>query len=173
MKYYLTLALILMLTACGSTLVVDRAPSLAMILTDSVPEDEGAGTFSTALRQDSLADVRKLLIEADGPYTAFVPTNTAFETYFKARGITEEAFMESSELPEFIRTYIAPGNYYPKTLFETDNLSFKNLNGDTLAISRRGDDFYVNDALIDGPILRDTKKQDDGAFYNLLSVIEP
>lgn len=66
-----------------------------------------------------------------------------------------------------------PGNYYPKTFFETDGLTFENLDGNPLVISRQGSDFYVNDVLIDGPVLEDTKKVDKGARYFLLGVMKP
>ncbi len=174
MKYYFTAVIALMLVACGSTVNPTTPPkTLAMVLIDASPDDISRGTFSTALRQDSLADVRKLFIELDSPYTVFVPSNAAFEAYFKARGITEETFMKSSELPGFIRAHIAPGNYYAKTLFETENLSFNNLDGNPLTITRQKEDFYVNDVLIYGPVLEDEKKQNDGAIYYLSGVIEP
>ncbi len=173
MKYYLTLLLVLPMVACGSaTAPISPPTSTAQVLIGSPPNDQARGTFASALKQDRLADIRKTLWE-DAPNTAFVPTNAAFEAYFEARGITKEAFLASSELPEFIRTYIAPGNYYPKTFFETDDLTLTNLNGDLLTISRQGSDFFVNNVLIDGPILRDTEKVETGAIYYLSGVIEP
>lgn len=172
MRYCVTLLLTLMLVACNAPTGSTTPPGpLSMILIDNPPADDlSRGTFSTALKQASVADVRQLLRE-DGPFTVFVPTNAAFEAYLEARGITQAAFMKSSELPKFVRSYIAPGNYYPKVLFDTDDLFFNNLNGDPLTITRQGDAFYVNDVLIDGPLLENQKKQEDGVVYFLPNVI--
>ena len=143
------------------------------LLLNASPENAGWGTFSSALQHEGLADVRKLLREADGAHTVFSPGNSAFEAYFKTRGISKEEFLTSDEVPEMVRAHIAPGNYYPKTFFETDALNFDNLNRDPLIISEQGGDFYVDDVLIDGPVLEDTKKQEDGVLYSLLGVVEP
>jgi uncharacterized surface protein with fasciclin (FAS1) repeats len=174
MKYYFALIFALTLTACGSTTSPISPPrSIGQLLLNASPDDAGWGTFSSALQHEGLADVRELLREEKEPYTVFSPGNTAFEAYFEARGITKEEFLTSDEVPEIVRAHIAPGNYYPKTFFETDGLTFDNLNGDPLVISRQGDDFYVNDVLIDGPVLENQKKQEDGVLYSLLGVMEP
>lgn len=168
------LALSLVVTGCGdATADISDPGPLGYLLLNASPDDAGWGTFSVALQHDGLADVRELLREEDVPYTVFSPSNTAFEAYFKARGITKEAFLASDEVPEIVRAHIAPGNYYPKTFFETDELTFDNLDGDPLVISRQGGDFYVNDVLISGPVLKNTKKVESGALYALLGVMEP
>jgi uncharacterized surface protein with fasciclin (FAS1) repeats len=174
MKHFSALILALTLTACGSTTNPISPPqSVGQLLLNASPDDAGWGTFSLALQHEDLADVRELLKEEKEAHTVFSPGNTAFEAYFEARGITREEFLASDEVPEIVRAHIAPGNYYPKTFFENDGLTFDNLSGDPLVISGQGDDFYVNDVLIDGPVLEDQKKQEDGVLYSLLGVIEP
>ena len=121
------LSLSLAITGCGSSTSGTSDPGyIGHLLLDASPENAGWGIFSSALQHEGLADVRKLLREADGPYTVFSPSNAAFEAYFEARGITKKEFLASNEVAEIVRAHIAPGNYYPKTLFETDRLTFDN-----------------------------------------------
>lgn len=173
MRYGFVLLILLLFTACGSTTSPISDPGLlGQVLVGVEPTEPAFGTFSSALADEELADVRELLMQ-EGPYTVFVPGNAAFDAYFEARGITKEAFLASDEMPEIIRAHIALGKYNADTLLGNDTLTAENLNGDTLTISREGDDFYVNGVPVDGPVVEGTGNVKNGALHFLLGVIEP
>jgi uncharacterized surface protein with fasciclin (FAS1) repeats len=136
------------------------------------PTEPAFGTFSSALADEELADVREMLMQ-EGPYTVFVPNNAAFDAYFEGRGITKEAFLASDEVPEIIRAHIVLGKYNADALLCNDTLTAEDLNGNTLMISREGNDFYVNGVPLDGPVVEGTGNVRNGALHFLLGVIEP
>ena len=172
------LVLLLGMAGCGDSTTGTSDPGtsdpgpLGFIL--DRPNDPSVGTFSRALGNSGLADLREDL-KSNDLYTAFIPTNAAFEAYFKEQGVTKEAFLAGDDVARIVRAHLAAGNH-PYTEI-SKGATFENLNGEPLTTTLKGDDLYVNSVQIDGPIsgprIPGTEEVDNGSLYALREVITP
>ena len=169
------LVLLLVVTGCGtgdSTAGTSDPGPLGFIL--DRPNDPSVGTFSRALGNSALADVRKDL-KSNNLYTAFVPTNAAFEVYFKEQGTTKEAFLASNDVAKVVRAHIVAGNHSYTEISKGTTL--ENLDGEPLITILKGNDLYISGVRIEGPtagsFIPGTEGVDNGSLYALYEVITP
>ncbi len=169
------LTLALLVTGCGNSTAGTSDPGPLGLILDTAPNDPRGGTFSSALKHPSLANLRRDLT-GEGPYTVFLPTNAAFDTYFAEQGVTKEAFLASDDAAEVVRAHIVAGNH-PYTEISR-GATLRNLNGDSLTTELKGNVFYVNEAEVDGPIdgrpfNPGQEIVQNGSFYTVLDLALP
>jgi uncharacterized surface protein with fasciclin (FAS1) repeats len=109
-------------------------PTLGLVIQGWCVTDPRASlnvkTFGLAAAQ---AGVIPLLNEPS-PFTVFIPSDEAFEKYFKQRGISRAEFLKSSELNDLIRNHIIAQRIEDEALFKGG--SWTTLSGKTLTIQK-------------------------------------
>ena len=75
-------------------------------IADIVMGNEDFTTLLAAVAQTGLTDA---LANADGEYTVFAPTNTAFSRFLTDNGLTAEALLASPDLIQILSYHVVPG----------------------------------------------------------------
>lgn len=122
---------------------------LSMVFQEN-QDDPHISIFSEAVLR---ANLGSLLSEPSVPgdkgykgfYTAFVPTDAAFETYFQEQGTNEQAFLDRTDLTTFVKAHIVEDNATGKVLAadSPNTMTFETLSGGKLALRGEGERCFV------------------------------
>lgn len=124
-----------------TTTVATTLPPYESPLGDIVGEALTAGAFSTLA--GLLVDAGLVqALRATGPFTVFAPTDDAFGT---VPATTIDAVFADPDLMAAVLTYHVVAGENLKLADMPDGTVLTTLQGDTLAITKKGDTTYVND----------------------------
>ena len=147
----------LIAAACGDDADDDAEAPAAPSVTEA-PEPEAPGTivevavaseaFPTlvaAVQAAGLVDV----LNSDGPFTVFAPTEEAFAAALDALGLTAEDLLADAELLTAVLTYhVLPVAAPAETVLTLDGQSVTTVGGADIAITIDGNTVMVNDATV-------------------------
>lgn len=124
--------------------------------------DPNFQTFFDAIVVADLTD----LFQGTGPFTAFVPTNAAFEKLGKNK--LELLFKPENkdQLTSLLIYHIVPGKYLAKSLKSTE---LKTVNGKNIAVSVDNGEIHINKA----KVLRTDIVGPNGVIHEIDTVLEP
>jgi uncharacterized surface protein with fasciclin (FAS1) repeats len=99
------IALALVLSVAIGAVVANSHGTPATVVDVATSSDD----FSTLVAAVVAADLADVL-QGDGPFTVFAPTNDAFEEALAALGITAEELLASDGLADILTYHVVPGN---------------------------------------------------------------
>lgn len=133
-----------------------------------------ATSESVVMREPELSTFKSLVLEANlqdffngtGPFTSFVPSNSAFSKFDQKKLESLREQKNRDELIDFINYHIILGKYLSQNLKPG---TVRTLNGKNITIHIEGDQIWINDAKI-------TKKDlvgPNGVAYIIDGVLAP
>lgn len=123
-------------------------------------DDPNLSTFANAIKVAGLQD----LFEGTGPFTAFIPSNAAFDKFGKAK-LKELLKPENKDqLSTFLLNSIVSGKYSKRSLH---TMTLKALNGKMLEIKVEGNGIWVDKA----KIISNGQESPNGIYYVIDTVI--
>ncbi len=131
----------------------------ARTITDKNPE---LSTFIEAIEVAGLANI----FEGTGPYTAFMPTNEAFNKFGKDKLNVLMQPENQDKLTEILLFHIAPGKYMKRSLKTMD---LKTVNAKNLDIVVENDEIKVNNA----KVIKTDIVGPNGVIHELDTVLMP
>ncbi len=147
----------LIAAACGDDADDDAEAPAAPSVTEA-PEPEALGTivevavaseaFPTLVAAVQAADLVDVL-NSDGPFTVFAPTEEAFAAALDALGLTAEDLLADTDLLTAVLTYhVLPLAAPAETVLTLDGQSVTTVGGADIAITVDGNTVMVNNATV-------------------------
>ncbi len=123
-------------------------------------ENNNLSTVVTAIRASELTET----LQGDDPYTIFAPTNEAFAAL--PEGTLDNLLNNRDQLTSILNYHIVMGEYDQFT----DGQMLTTVQGQTLRVSERDGQWYVNDNI---RVLDADVDTPDGAIYTIDGILMP
>ncbi len=105
-------------------------------IVDIASADENFSILVQALTEAGLVET----LQGEGPFTVFAPTNTAFEAYLAANGLTAEELLASENLADILTYHVLPANVASTAL--ENGLEETTVEGSAIYFSLGADDVF-------------------------------
>lgn len=145
-----------------SILTPSEAPSITGAEPKRAIDDPNFTIFVKAIKAGDISDI----FNGTGPFTAFIPSNAAFEKLGKNK--VDELFKPENKdkLVDVLIYHIVPGKYLSENL---KTRSYRTINGKTLEIKVVDGKVFVNNA----QIVRSDLKGPNGVIHEIDTVLIP
>jgi uncharacterized surface protein with fasciclin (FAS1) repeats len=131
-----------------TTTAASEGSSSSQASGDILEVAQAQGDLGTFLSATDAAGIMGGL-HGKGPFTVFIPTDKAFETYLMHAGMTQEQlFSDPSELKSLLDYHIVKMDEMSEQLMGMNGQSFTTENGEPLKVTVNGDTLKVGDATI-------------------------
>jgi uncharacterized surface protein with fasciclin (FAS1) repeats len=143
----------------------DNAPVLDIV--ETATDAEG---FSTLVAAVSAANLVATL-QDDGPFTVFAPTDEAFTNYLEANDLSADQLLESEGLADILTYHVLASEVLAEdavAVANSDENIVYTLNGQGLALSRSGEDLYINLSKVISP----DNLASNGVIHGIDAVLE-
>ncbi len=142
--------------------IMSATPTEAETLWTRIMDNNDLTTAIAALRASDLQET----LSGDDKYTIFAPTNDAFAKLPKATFDNLMKPENKQKLADVINYHLVKGEFDKLT----DGQTLTTVEGKTLKITKKGNDWYVNDTV---KILKTDVDTPDGAVYTIDTVLMP
>ena len=113
-------------------------------LLDLLKSDPNLSIFNTLIEETNL----NTILELEGPFTVFAPSNEAFSTWFELLNTDLDTFLDNDDLDEFVLYYLLNGNFSTNALVATVPGEIMTLSGDTINVSLSGAKIQLNQSSV-------------------------
>lgn len=140
----------------------NMAENIQKIPKDSLLSAPEFSTFVQGIQAADLAD----LFQGTGPFTAFVPSNQAFDKFGQEKWKALLKPENKDELTSILIYHIVPGKYMSRNL---RNMSLKTINGKSIEITVENGEIKVNGA----KVIDKDKVGPNGVVHEIDTVLVP
>lgn len=120
----------------------EAAPTQNIV--DVVVSDPSFTTLAAAVQAANLVET----LQGDGPFTVFAPTDDAFTAALESLGITADELLASENLSGILTYHVVSGEFFAADVVTLDGQSVETVNGQTVDISVRDGNVFVNEAQV-------------------------
>lgn len=124
--------------------VVEEEALPAQDIVDIVVSDPSFTTLAAAVQAADLVET----LQGDGPFTVFAPTDDAFAAALESLGITADELLASDNLGNILTYHVVAGEFFASDVLTLDGQEVETVNGQTVAISVRDGNVFVNEAQV-------------------------
>lgn len=118
-----------------------RAPPSSVSIVDVVQSDSNVSTLrDLLLLEDSALEAVLEVLQSDGPFTVFAPTNKAFEAL--GSSVLDDLLNDRDALAEILKYHVVSGKFLSTDL--PDSILAETVNGKGLAVDARGEGVILN-----------------------------
>lgn len=131
-------------TTSEQAVVEEEEAAPAQTIADIVVSNPDFTTLAAAVEAADLVET----LSGEGPFTVFAPNDDAFDAALASLGITAEELLAREDLANILTYHVVAGEFFASDVVTLDGQNVETVNGQTVAVSVRDGDVFVNEAQV-------------------------